>query len=40
MSDYDVVVVGCGSAGSRAAVTAHQAGARVLAVEAGEIGGL
>jgi pyruvate/2-oxoglutarate dehydrogenase complex dihydrolipoamide dehydrogenase (E3) component len=39
-SSYDVVVIGCGSAGSRAAVTAHKAGAKVLAVEAGELGGL
>ncbi|MEZ5988493.1 MAG: FAD-dependent oxidoreductase [Planctomycetota bacterium] len=38
---YDVVVVGLGSAGSRAAGQAHAAGARVLAIEGGErIGGL
>ncbi len=38
---YDVVVIGLGSAGSRAAAQAHEAGARVLAIEGGEqIGGL
>lgn len=39
--DYDVVVIGCGTAGSRAARVAGQAGARVLAVDsAEELGGL
>ena len=38
---YDVVVLGLGSAGSRAAAQAHEAGARVLAIEGGDrIGGL
>ena len=38
---YDVVVIGVGSAGSRAASRAHDAGAKVLAVEGGEeLGGL
>jgi pyruvate/2-oxoglutarate dehydrogenase complex dihydrolipoamide dehydrogenase (E3) component len=38
---YDVVVIGLGSAGSRAAAEAHKAGAKVLAIEGGEkIGGL
>lgn len=38
---YDVVVIGVGSAGSRAASQAHDAGAKVLAVEgAEELGGL
>lgn len=38
--DYDVVVVGAGGAGLSAAVTAHDAGARVLLVECGrEVGG-
>ncbi len=41
MSDYDVIVIGCGTAGSKAAATAHQLGARVLAVDgAQELGGL
>ena len=31
--DYDVIVIGVGSAGSRAAATAHKAGAKVLAIE-------
>lgn len=36
-----MVVVGCGSAGSRAAAAAHEAGARTLAIEgAEELGGL
>ena len=39
--NYDVVVIGCGSAGSRAAAAAHAEGARVLALEsAAELGGL
>ncbi|MBL4846956.1 MAG: FAD-dependent oxidoreductase [Planctomycetes bacterium] len=39
--DYDVVVIGCGSAGSRAAAAAQDAGARVLALDgAEELGGL
>ncbi|MEZ6185811.1 MAG: FAD-dependent oxidoreductase [Planctomycetota bacterium] len=39
--DYDVVVIGCGTAGSRAARVAGQAGAKVLAVDsAEELGGL
>jgi pyruvate/2-oxoglutarate dehydrogenase complex dihydrolipoamide dehydrogenase (E3) component len=38
---YDVVVIGLGSAGSRAAAQAFDAGAKVLAIEGGErIGGL
>ncbi|RMG07625.1 MAG: FAD-dependent oxidoreductase [Planctomycetota bacterium] len=38
---YDVIVLGVGTAGSRAAATAARAGARVLAIEAGaELGGL
>jgi succinate dehydrogenase/fumarate reductase flavoprotein subunit len=36
---YDVVVVGFGVAGATAAITAHDAGARVLVVEAAERGG-
>jgi pyruvate/2-oxoglutarate dehydrogenase complex dihydrolipoamide dehydrogenase (E3) component len=41
MRDYEVVVIGVGSAGSRAAATAHQAGARTLGVEGAErMGGL
>ena len=40
-NDYDVVVLGCGTAGSRAAKTATAAGARVLAVDgADRLGGL
>lgn len=39
--DYDVVVIGCGSAGSRAAAAAQESGARVLALDgAEELGGL
>lgn len=39
--DYDVVVIGVGSAGSRAAAAAHEAGAKVLALDgAEELGGL
>lgn len=39
--NYDVVVIGCGSAGSRAAAAAHAEGASVLALEgAAELGGL
>lgn len=39
--DFDVIVIGCGTAGSRAAATAHKLGARVLAVDgADELGGL
>ena len=41
MESYDVIVLGVGSAGSRAASTAHQAGKSVLAIDAGErLGGL
>lgn len=40
MEEVDLLVVGCGTAGSRAAATAHAGGARVLAVEADRIGGL
>ncbi len=39
--EYDVIVIGIGSAGSRAAKLAHDAGATVLALEGGEeLGGL
>jgi pyruvate/2-oxoglutarate dehydrogenase complex dihydrolipoamide dehydrogenase (E3) component len=39
--DYDVIVLGCGTAGSKAAATAAKAGAKVLAVDgAEELGGL
>jgi len=39
--DYDVVVIGCGSAGSRAAAAAQESGAKVLALDgAEELGGL
>lgn len=39
--EYDVIVIGIGSAGSRAAKLAHDAGASVLALEGGEeLGGL
>ncbi len=39
--DRDVIVIGVGTAGSRAARAAHEAGARVLAIEGGErLGGL
>ncbi|HHI80790.1 MAG TPA: dihydrolipoyl dehydrogenase [Planctomycetes bacterium] len=41
MKTYDLIVLGVGSAGSRAAATAHQAGKSVLAIDAGErLGGL
>jgi pyruvate/2-oxoglutarate dehydrogenase complex dihydrolipoamide dehydrogenase (E3) component len=40
-NDYDVLVIGCGTAGSRAASTAAKHGARVVAFEGGErLGGL
>ncbi|MBM4298733.1 MAG: FAD-binding protein, partial [Deltaproteobacteria bacterium] len=35
----DVVVLGCGGAGAVAAITAHDAGARVVIVEKGDGGG-
>jgi pyruvate/2-oxoglutarate dehydrogenase complex dihydrolipoamide dehydrogenase (E3) component len=39
--DYDVIVIGCGSAGSKAAATVQGLGGRVLAVDpAEELGGL
>ena len=39
--EYDVIVIGIGSAGSRASKLAHDAGASVLAIEGGEeLGGL
>jgi len=39
--DFDVIVIGCGTAGSKAAATAAGLGARVLAVDsADELGGL
>jgi len=39
--NYDVIVIGCGTGGSKAAATAAAAGARVLAIEGGEqLGGL
>ncbi len=41
MERFDLCVIGCGTAGSRAAATAHAAGVKVLAVEGGErLGGL
>ena len=40
MPDYDVIVLGGGSAGTRAAAAAAKAGARTLAVNEGELGGL
>jgi len=40
MSDYDVIVLGGGSAGSSAAASASQAGARTLMINDGELGGL
>lgn len=41
MQDWDVIVIGCGTAGSAAARAAARAGARVLAVDgADELGGL
>jgi pyruvate/2-oxoglutarate dehydrogenase complex dihydrolipoamide dehydrogenase (E3) component len=40
MADWDVIVIGAGTAGSRAARVAAQAGARVAAVNDGELGGL
>jgi len=38
--DYDVIVIGGGSAGTSAASTAAQAGARTLMINDGELGGL
>jgi pyruvate/2-oxoglutarate dehydrogenase complex dihydrolipoamide dehydrogenase (E3) component len=40
MPDYDVIVIGGGSAGTSAATAATRAGARTLMVNAGELGGL
>ncbi len=40
MNDYDVIVLGGGSAGSTAAAAAHDAGARTLMINDGELGGL
>jgi pyruvate/2-oxoglutarate dehydrogenase complex dihydrolipoamide dehydrogenase (E3) component len=40
MNDFDVVVIGGGSAGSRAARSATAAGARVAMINEGELGGL
>lgn len=41
MKSYDIIVLGVGSAGSRAANTAHQAGKSVLGIDGGErLGGL
>ena len=40
MPDYDVIVLGGGSAGTSAAAAAVQAGARTLMVNDGELGGL
>ena len=40
MADYDVIVLGGGSAGSSAAAAAHDAGARTLMINDGELGGL
>lgn len=41
MQDWDVIVLGCGSAGSRAAREAQAAGARCLAIDSSvELGGL
>jgi pyruvate/2-oxoglutarate dehydrogenase complex dihydrolipoamide dehydrogenase (E3) component len=40
MTDYDVIVVGGGSAGSSAASAAQDAGARTLMINDGELGGL
>ncbi len=37
--DYDVIVIGSGSAGFSAAESAHDAGASVLMIEAGSMGG-
>ena len=39
-TDYDVVVLGGGSAGTSAATAAHAAGASTLMVNDGELGGL
>jgi len=40
MADYDVIVLGGGSAGSSAASAAHDTGARTLMINDGELGGL
>ncbi len=40
MRSYDIIVIGGGSAGSSAARTAHEAGARTLMINDGELGGL
>ena len=40
MSDYDVIVLGGGSAGTSAARAANQAGARTAVINDGELGGL
>lgn len=40
MPDYDVIVLGGGSAGPSAAAAAHDAGARTLMINDGELGGL
>ena len=40
MHDYDVLVLGGGTAGTAAAKTAAQAGARVAMFNDGELGGL
>ena len=39
-TDYDVVVLGGGSAGTSAAESAHAAGASTLMINDGELGGL
>jgi len=39
-TDYDVVVLGGGSAGSSAASAAHEAGAKTVMINDGELGGL
>ena len=40
MADYDVIVLGGGSAGTSAASAASAAGARTAMINAGELGGL
>ena len=40
MADYDVIVLGGGSAGSSAAGAATRAGARTAMINDGELGGL